>query len=97
MIHNSLLESLKFYVLLFLVCRLRPTAADIPATLVEYLQSWLKCLCGRICYESHILTCISLNLKLVAPALTIGNAFETSTPALATLCSQKCFDKFTKR
>ncbi|XP_027217195.2 leucine-rich repeat protein 1 [Penaeus vannamei] len=76
---------------------LRPTAADIPATLVEYLQSWLKCLCGRICYESHILTCISLNLKLVAPALTIGNALETSTPALATLCSQKCFDKFTKR
>ncbi|XP_071513066.1 leucine-rich repeat protein 1 isoform X2 [Panulirus ornatus] len=76
--------------------RLQPTAADIPATLVEYLQAWMKCLCGRICYESHILACISLNLKLVASALTIGNAFQTSAPALATLCSQKCFDKFAK-
>nr|XP_053634415.1 leucine-rich repeat protein 1-like [Cherax quadricarinatus] len=73
-----------------------PTAADIPATLVEYLQAWLKCLCGKICYESHILACITLNLQLVASGLVLGNVFQTTAPALATLCSQKCFDKFSK-
>ncbi|XP_042216311.1 leucine-rich repeat protein 1-like isoform X2 [Homarus americanus] len=76
---------------------LRPTAADIPATLVDYLQAWCKCGCGRICYETHILACISLNLKLVASALAIDTAFQTSAPALAVLCSQKCFDKCFKR
>ncbi|KAK8754468.1 hypothetical protein OTU49_016377 [Cherax quadricarinatus] len=76
--------------------KLCPTAADIPATLVEYLQAWLKCLCGKICYESHILACITLNLQLVASGLVLGNVFQTTAPALATLCSQKCFDKFSK-
>nr|XP_045603590.1 leucine-rich repeat protein 1-like isoform X2 [Procambarus clarkii]XP_045603591.1 leucine-rich repeat protein 1-like isoform X2 [Procambarus clarkii]XP_045603592.1 leucine-rich repeat protein 1-like isoform X2 [Procambarus clarkii] len=75
---------------------LRPTAAEIPATLVEYLQAWVKCLCGKICYESHILACISLNLKLIASGLIIGNVYQTSAPAIATLCSKKCFDKFSK-
>ncbi|KAK4309050.1 hypothetical protein Pmani_019309 [Petrolisthes manimaculis] len=76
---------------------LRPTAAEIPATLVTYLGSWLKCPCGKICFESHILAHIQLDLKRVSLSITLADPFHTSVPALATLCSRKCKEKLCKR
>ncbi|CAL4197036.1 unnamed protein product [Meganyctiphanes norvegica] len=76
---------------------LRPSASDIPATLVEYLSSWMRCPCGRICYESHILARFSLDLKTVTASLTINNVMGSSCPVLATICSSKCKEKYVSR
>lgn len=76
---------------------LRPSASDIPATLVEYLGSWLSCPCGKKCYESHILARFSLNLKTVTGSLTINNVMGSSCPVLATICSLKCLENYTKK
>lgn len=76
--------------------RLHPTAADIPLTLVNYVNAWLKCPCGRICYESHILACIPLNISSLATSF-VKSDVGTVTPALATLCSKKCYNKYSSK
>ncbi|XP_068219674.1 leucine-rich repeat protein 1 isoform X2 [Palaemon carinicauda] len=74
---------------------LRPTAADIPSTLVDYLNSWLKCLCGGFCYESHTLSYVSLDFRKISHSFSIND--RDNILAVATLCSKRCCDRYCKR
>ncbi|XP_045133468.1 leucine-rich repeat protein 1-like [Portunus trituberculatus] len=76
---------------------LKPTASDIPATLVEYLESYLHCICGRPCFESHILACIPLNLERLSTSIVVKQVIRSTVPAMATLCSLRCWDMSKKR
>ncbi|KAK7071240.1 repeat protein 1 [Halocaridina rubra] len=73
----------------------RPTASDIPLTLLNYVSSWLRCTCQRICYESHILACVHMNVGLISHSVTMSSSLEI--PALATFCSKKCYERCPSR
>ncbi|XP_066980990.1 leucine-rich repeat protein 1-like [Macrobrachium rosenbergii] len=74
---------------------LRPTAADIPSTLADYLYSWLKCLCGGFCYESHTLAYVSLDVRKISHSISVSDS--NHVVAVATLCSKRCCDRYCKR
>ncbi|XP_050739528.1 leucine-rich repeat protein 1-like [Eriocheir sinensis] len=76
---------------------LRPSPADIPATLVQYLEGYTHCLCGRPCFESHLLAVVPLDLERLSTSIVVKQVFRSTVPAMAALCSQRCWEMSRKR
>ncbi len=75
--------------------RIKVRAGDIPTTLIEYIETRARCLCGQNSFEYryNLVTLIEMSqISRSYSCFTIGG-FLNQIPASITLCSMRCYGK----
>lgn len=63
--------------------------------LLRYLHSGKRCMCGNVCFTSHVHYLTTLDLRQVTSAITaIDQRGSVVAPCEAFLCSRSCFEKY---
>jgi len=64
---------------------------DITPNLTSYLRSGHQCRCGRLCWETHVLAAIKVDLLRLAHTIS---APSNLVPVQSYLCSNSCLQRF---
>ena len=65
----------------------------IPLTLIYYLDRYLYCLCGDVCYQSYKLGRVPLCLSRTISSFAFDHTIKR-VPGLVPFCSDKCYKKY---
>jgi len=66
---------------------------DIPGRLMEYLESYTQCLCGRPVWNSGVACALTIELRRIASSV-VADGRESLVLINATMCSQACQDRY---
>jgi len=66
---------------------------DIPGRLMEYLESYTQCLCGRPVWNSGKVLAMAIELRRIASSV-VADGRDALVLINATMCSQPCQDRY---
>jgi len=66
---------------------------DLPGRLMEYLESYTQCLCGRPVWNSGVVIATTIELRRIASSV-VADGRESLVLINATMCSQACQDRY---